>query len=102
MAGLTRRADILAKVQTAEGDAALPDPLLTVILVQAFTFTANGNLIERNFLRDSLSRLPHRMGRIVYEATFSFELKAGPAVGARPEWSALARAGGFLETVTAT
>lgn len=99
MAGLTRRALVLSEIQASEGVDPLPSPLLNALLVSDMTFTVNGQVIERQFLRDSLSRIPHRMGRIIMEANFSFELKSGPALGARPEWSPLMRAGGFQETV---
>lgn len=98
MPGLTRRALILAKVQASEGVDPIPSPLLNALQVSDMSFSVNGQIVERNTLRDSLSRIPHRMGRVVMEANFSFELKSGPALGARPEWSPLMRAGGFQET----
>lgn len=101
MAGsLTRRAVLLAKVQSAEGVAATLDPSLHAILISDLNWNPNGEQVERNFLRDSLSPLPYRQGRKLFEATFSFELKSGPAIGARPEWSPLMRAAGMSETVT--
>ena len=101
MAGLlTKRAVLLAKVQTAEGSAATPVPELNGILIADLNRTPNSETIERNFLRDSLSNLPYRTGRKLLEATFSFELRPAPELGARPEWSPLMRAAGMSETVT--
>ena len=102
MAGLTRRALVLCKVQANESVDPVPSALLNSLLVSDFSFTANGQILERNFLRDSLSRIPHRMGRIIFEANFTFELKSGVALGAKPEWDAVMRAGGWLLTPTVT
>jgi len=101
MAGqLTKRAVLLAKIQTAEGSAATLDPSLNALLISDLSVNVDGEQIQRNFLRDSLSPLAHRLGRKLFNATFSFELKAGPALGARPEWSPIMRAAGMSETVT--
>jgi hypothetical protein len=102
MAGaLTRRAVVLAKIQTAEGSAATTSKYLNGLLISNLSFNPDAPPIERNFLRDSLSPLPHRVGRRLLNATFDFELKSGPAVGLRPEWSPLMRAAGMQETVSA-
>lgn len=103
MAGaLTRRAVVLAKVQSAEGSAATTSKYLNGLLISNLSFNPDAPPIERNFLRDSLSPLPYRVGRRLMNATFDFELKSGPAAGARPEWSPLMRAAGMQETITAT
>lgn len=98
--GLTRRAVILGKIQASEGVDPVPVAATDAILVSDFGFSVNGEPIERNFLRDSLSPLPYRQGRKLFEATFSFELKPGSALGIAPEWSPLARAAGMQETIT--
>jgi hypothetical protein len=103
MAGaLTRRAVVLAKIQSAEASAATTSKYLNGILISNLSFNPDAPPIERNFLRDSLSPLPHRSGRKLINATFDFELRAGPAAGARPEWSPLMRAAGMQETISGT
>jgi hypothetical protein len=103
MAGaLTRRAVVLAKVQSAEASAATTSKYLNGILISNLSFNPDAPPIERNFLRDSLSPLPHRSGRKLINATFDFELRSGPAAGARPEWSPLMRAAGMQETISGT
>jgi hypothetical protein len=97
---LTRRAVLLADIQAAEGTPATLNPSLHAILVSDLNRNPNGEQIERNFLRDSLSPLPFRMGRLLAEATFGFELRPAPELGARPEWSPLLRAAGMSETLT--
>src|SRR5262245_39325 len=99
---LTRRAVVLAKIQTTEGVDPVPVAATDAVLVSDLSFTVNGEPVERNFLRDSLSPLPYRQGRKLYEATFSFELKAGSALGIAPEWNILARAAGMQETIVAS
>ncbi len=98
--GLTRRAVVLGKVQTAENTPATPNKYLNGLLVSNFNWNPDAPAIERNFLRDSLSNLPYRSGRKLMNATFDFELKAGPALGVRPEWSPLFRAAGMQETLS--
>lgn len=97
---LTRRAVVLADIQSAEGSAATLNPSLHALLVSDLSWNPNGEPIERNFLRDSLSPLPHRQGRKLMEASFSFELNAAPELGARPPWSPIFRAAGMSETLT--
>ena len=55
---LTRRAVLLADIQTAEGSAATLKAELHAILIANLNRNPNGEPIERNFLRDSLSPLP--------------------------------------------
>jgi hypothetical protein len=98
--GLTRRAVVLGKIQTAENTPATPSKYLNGLLVSNFNWNPDAPPIERNYLRVSLSPLPHRSGRKLMNATFDFELKAGPALGVRPEWSPLFRAAGMQETLS--
>jgi len=100
--GLTRRAVALGRVQTGEGVAAVLHKGLNGLLLSDLGWTPEGEVIERNFLRDAISPLPHQMGRKLMDVTFGFELKSGPAAGARPEWSPLMRAAGMSETISAT
>lgn len=101
-AALTKRAVGLAKIQASQGVDPVPSPYLNAILLRDFSFATEAQVQERDYLRNSLSRLPHALGRKKFTGSFAFELKAGRALGARPEWSPLMRASGFQETVTAT
>jgi hypothetical protein len=55
----------------------------------------DGQILERNYLRDSLSRIAHRMGVNRMTANFTQELRSGPALGVPAEWVPLLRAGGL-------
>lgn len=99
MAGtLTRRTVALGAVQSAEGAAATPSQYLDGLLISDISYTVDGEVIQRNFLRDALSPLPHRVGRKLFEVTFNFELRGAPRIGARPEWGWLMRAAQMSET----
>jgi hypothetical protein len=87
--GLTRRAVVLGKIQTAENTPATPSKYLNGLLVSNFNWNPDAPPIERNYLRDSLSPLPHRSGRKLMNATFDYELKPGPALGVRQAWLVL-------------
>ena len=99
---LTRRAVVLAKVQTGSGVDASPSPFLNAMLVNDLSFAMNGRIIERAFLRDSLSRIGHKMGVVSLTASFGMELKGGPNLGSTPESLPLFRAGGMLYNNTTT
>lgn len=102
MAGLTRRAVVLAKVQSGEGVDAAPVAPLNAMQVSDLSFAMDGQIIERNFLRDSLSRIPHRLGLNRLTSSFGMELKSGPDTGSTPEWLPLLRAGGMTYANTTT
>src|SRR5688572_2139842 len=92
---LTRRAVILSEIQSAAGVDAVPSPFLNAMLVSDLSFQMDGQIIERNFLRDSLSRIAHRLGTVRLTASFGMELKSGPDLGSTPEWLPMLRAGGM-------
>ena len=100
--GLTRRAVALGRIQSGEGVAAVLHKGLNGLLLSDLSWTPEAERIERNFLRDAISPLPDQVGRKLFDVTFGFELKSGPAAGTRPEWSPLARAAGMSETISAT
>ncbi len=102
MAGLTRRAVVLAKTQTGEGVDAAPVPQLNALLVNDLNFAMDGQIIERNYLRDSLSRIAHRLGVNRMTASFSSELRGSPDTGSTPEWAPLMRCGGMQYANTTT
>lgn len=96
MPGLIRRGVVLSKVQTGVGVDAAPVPELNALLVNDLNFAMEGTIIERQHLRDSLSRIAHRLGNNRMTANFTTELKSGPDVGSVPEWLPLMRMGGML------
>ncbi len=73
---LTRKALLLAKVETTPGQDALPTPPLDAILVADPEFSIDPNILERDFVAGDLSPFPHIVGRKLASISFSTELKS--------------------------
>lgn len=102
---LTRRGLVLAKTQTGSGVDAAPVPQLNAVLTNSgLTYAMDGQVIERNTMRDSLSRIAHRIGVNRMTTSFAVDLRAGPDTGAVPDWLPLLRMGGlqYANTTTVT
>lgn len=95
MAGLTRVAVVLAKIQASESTDPTPVAPLNALAVTDLQFALNGQVIEANELRSSLSRTAHRVGVQRMTASFGMNLKSGPDLGVDPAWLPLLRAGGM-------
>lgn len=103
---LTRRALVLAKIETTFGTDAAPTAS-DALMVSAPQFTANLNVLERNFVRDDISPLARRVGRKVAGMTFGVEIRGNETVdtgliGDAPRIGRLLRACGFAESATGT
>lgn len=65
---------ILAKIETTPGVEAAPDPEDDFILASDAQYTPDFTLIDRNYMRPSISRNPHLMGRQLATLTFTTEV----------------------------
>jgi hypothetical protein len=99
---LSKRALILAKVETSYGSDPTPTPAADSILVFDPVVKVNADKLERPVVRPSLSQIPHLIGKKYVEITFSTELKHSGTVDTPPEVAALLQACGLAETVNAT
>lgn len=65
---------ILAKIETTPGVEAAPDPEDDFILASDAQYTPDFTLIDRNYMRPSISRNPHLMGRQLATLSFTTEV----------------------------
>lgn len=72
---LTRRTLILAKVETTYGTDAAPAAATESILVGNPSVEVDGQILTREFVRDSLSPLKHKIGRVLAKVSFTTEVK---------------------------
>ena len=101
---LTRKAVVFAKIETTYNEDAIPVEASDAILVEEPDYTSDPEILERKFTRNSLSRLPHRVGRILAGMTFMVEAgsngKANTATAANePVLGRLLRACGMASVV---
>ena len=99
---LTRRATLLAKVETTYGVDPVPTSLLDAVLVEDPDYSVDVNILERNFVRDDLSPLAIQTGRKIASMTFQTELRGNGLQqdGATPPIiGALLRGSGYAETL---
>lgn len=97
---LTRKATLLAKKETTYGTDAIP-VAGDAVLCKDIEVKALGEELVRNYLRSSLSPLPHEIGVRWAEVKFTTELKGSGSLGVAPEIGPLFQAAGFAETVVA-
>lgn len=71
---LTRRAVLRAQLEPNYNDPQAMDQF-DGVLVSEPVFTAETNVLERDFTRDSISRSPHIIGRKTAQMTFTTELR---------------------------
>jgi len=99
---LTRRAVVQAKVESVYGQAETVG-VDDGVLVSEPTYTIEPNVLERDFVRDSISQSPHIIGRKLAQMEFTTELRgngkqhSGNAADA-PIISRLFRACGYKMT----
>jgi hypothetical protein len=72
---LTNRTVVLAKLESSYNDDPVPAFATDGILVEAPDYQVDPSVLERNFARNDLSRLPHRIGRKLARMTFTTELR---------------------------
>ena len=76
---LSKRALLLAKIETTPGTDALPVPALDAILVADPEFSIDPNILERDFVSSDLSPFEHIIGRKLASITFTTD-------GGSPRW----------------
>ncbi len=72
---LTRRAIVLAKLETTYNVDAMPSAATDGILVESPDFVSDMNILMRDFTRGDLSPLPHTVGRKLAKMSFTTELR---------------------------
>ena len=75
MSLLTRRAIVLAKLETTYNTDAMPSGTTDGILVETPDYMADMTMLERDFTRADLSTLPHAVGRKLAKMSFTTELR---------------------------
>jgi len=73
---LTRKTIILAKLEATYGTDPIPTTALDAILVGQPTLTVDGELLTRDFVKESLSRESHVVGTKVVNISFPVEMKS--------------------------
>lgn len=96
---LTRRALILAKEESVYGSDPTPGPTTDAVLVSNPVPRVDGEILTRDYVRDSLSPLGHVIGRKMCVITFETELKGSGAAGTAPETGPLFEGCGYDETI---
>lgn len=104
---LTRRALILAKIESTYNIDPTPSVATDSLLVEDPSYAVDPNVLERNFVRDDLSPLGARVGRKLASLEFGVELRSNGLTNAGTLGSAsllgrLLRACGYSETAVAS
>jgi hypothetical protein len=74
MVALTQIGVVLAKIETTPGVDSVPDAGDDFIQALEVNFNPDFNIITRNYLRPSLSQVPHVMGRQLATISFTTEI----------------------------
>lgn len=93
---LTRRAVVSAKIETTYNVDSTPTQA-TAILVEEPDYKVDATILTRNFSRNSISRIKHRVGRKIASMTFTHELRGGGSVTAASRLGSLLRMCGMQE-----
>jgi hypothetical protein len=105
MSLLTRKTVVLAKLEDTYGTDPVPTAAANAIMCNNVVVKPTGEVVERNYYMDTLSKNPFRRGIKSCEVTFQCEFKGTGAVGVRPAWGwegDLLQACGLKETITST
>lgn len=95
---LTQRAVGLTKIEGTYNVDAVPTPASDAMLVSEPDFTADPTVLTRSFSRNSLSRLPHSIGRKLAGMKFGLEWKGSGDPTVAPKLGRHLRACGYAET----
>ncbi len=100
MVMLTKKAVVLAKVESVAGQDAVPVQALDAILVSEPDYTIDPNVLERDFVANDLSKFEHIIGRKLASLTFQTEfrgngLEQSGAITDVPKIGTLLRGCGF-------
>ena len=101
MPKIVKRELLLVKIETTQGDDAIPTAALDAILVEEPAWSYLANMIERNPIKGTLGKMKHLFAGTLIEATFKSEIKGSGTAGTVPEASAALRGCGLGETIVA-
>ncbi len=95
---LTKRALLLAKVETTFGTDAVPDPTNDALLIREPDFSADITTIVRDNVQQDLSPSGVITGRKIGSITFQHEVRGSGSVGTAPALGTLLKGCGYAET----
>lgn len=72
---LTKRALLLAKIEAVAGTDAAPTAIADAVLVSEPSFTTDMQVLERDFVSNSLSNFEHVVGRVIAGFEFTVDYK---------------------------
>ncbi|SEO64245.1 phage tail tube protein [Nitrosovibrio sp. Nv6] len=102
MARYTRNSAILAKIETAYGEDAIPSGVANAALISNLSVNPlNSNNINRDLIRPYFGASEQLVGTVYKEVSFDVELAGSGAAGTAPAWGPLLRACAFEETINA-
>jgi hypothetical protein len=104
---LTRRTVVMIKQETTFGVDAQPSALTDGLLVMAPDFTVDATEIERDFVRNDLSPIGYRTGRIIAHCKFEMEIRGNGQeqaglIADAPVWGRCIMACGCSQTAVPT
>lgn len=94
---LQMRAVVLSKIEGTYNTDSVPTAS-DAMLVSDPQFTVDPKVLERNFVRASLTPLAHKIGRKLAGMTFGLELRGSGSVATAPKLGRHLRACGYAET----
>ncbi|MEM5789840.1 MAG: phage tail tube protein, partial [Syntrophobacteraceae bacterium] len=101
---LTRKSVVLAKIEANYGVDPTPTPIANALLVSDVDVKPAGEMVQRNYMKSSLSQLPFVRGIRSVDVSFKTELKGTGTRGVLPAYGwegVLFRACGMSEVVNA-
>lgn len=98
---LTRNALLLAKIEATYGVDSIPVPATDAMLVSLPDIKPDGEVKERDFVRQSFSPIGHVIGKKKINITIKMELKGSGTAGTAPQFGPILRACGMEETIDA-
>lgn len=96
---LTNRGLILGKPEVTYGTDAVPTAAANAILAGNVQVSVDGNLLTREYLRESISQLSAFVGRKLVRVTFETEIKGSGAAGTAPRHGFLNRMCAMSEVI---
>jgi len=102
MSRLTRKAVILAKIESTYGTDPTPTGAANAIQVSNLSINQlNAQNVPRDLVKGWIGADAHLVGTKYKECSFDVELQSSGTAGTAPAWGPLARACGLAETVSA-
>jgi len=92
---------VLAKIETTKGTDATPTGT-NAILCDVVNPTVDGQSLENNVVRSSISAMPQKFVNKTVRATIAVRVKGSGTAGTPPEFSPLLQCSGLKETATAS